>query len=176
VYTHPTRRTLGILVTLNQPYRHIGNLPASYFLTISFAAPFTAPFAAFLAAAPTGPHPSSSFWLFAGLDTSFGVAGLVVPFCFLVLVTFLRFVPIVLQHAPSSTEVLDRYRPLLAQPRELGTYERSRLPEKAGFLRRASDSNFRSSWLPALFFPVLCLSLPARLLVLSLSHFSPFVS
>ena len=60
-----------------------------------------------------------------GPDLSFAVAGLVAPFCFLVLVTFLRFETLEPQHAPFSVEVLDRYYCVLAQLWELSTYERS---------------------------------------------------
>jgi len=75
-----------------------------YFFNTSFAAPFTAPFATFLAASPIGPQPSSSFLLevVAGVvaGSFFAAPGFAAPFCFLVLLIVLVFLAMNLNGTP----------------------------------------------------------------------------
>jgi hypothetical protein len=64
-----------------------------YYFDISFATPFTAPFATFFAAAPIGPQPSSSFSLFV-VASFLAAGGCCATLCFLVVVIFLLFLAI----------------------------------------------------------------------------------
>jgi hypothetical protein len=74
-----------------------------FFFTTSFAAPFSAPLATFLAAAPTGPQPSPSFCVGVVVGSFCAAAGFAVPFFFLVLVIFLVFLTIGLNCTPFHT-------------------------------------------------------------------------
>src|SRR5215211_1448826 len=76
-----------------------------YYFDISFAAPFTAPFATFFTAAPIGPQPSSSFSLFV-MASFFASGGCAATLCFLVVIIFLLFLAIDLSLAPFRTRTI----------------------------------------------------------------------